>query len=126
MLYAEQLPADCPPPSATEMAGEVVYRLVSSRPPSSRDFLSQRALFPNKSFHTDECRARAHSVFVSQTDCGALTKLPAHRSKFIARLTLLANAGKLMQTGRQASHLSWWRFAAFDPLAHCEVLEQQV
>ena len=71
MNYFEPLPGACPELDAKTHVG-VVYRLVSE-PVNESDFLSHRALFPEKVFHASECRAMSVSVF---TDMDAAKKTP--------------------------------------------------
>jgi hypothetical protein len=51
------------------------------------------------------------------------SKLPIMRKGLlICRVTLLAGAGKILQTGADSDHFSWWRSAEFDPFGNCEVI----
>jgi hypothetical protein len=46
-------------------------------------------------------------------------KLPCLRGSRVCAVRLGAGAGRLLQTFRP-SHHTWWPFAAFDILGHCE------
>lgn len=123
MSYREPLPEGCPPPGAAEVsAAREVFRLVRNRPPGDGDFRSQRAERPTASFiGVSECQARGLSVFGERRDCEKARMLPALKGRCVCRVRLESGAGRLQQTGRP-SHHTWWPLAAFNILAHCEVL----
>jgi len=121
MSYREELPADCPPEAAEEIAlTRDVFRLVRTSSPVLDDFRSQRAEKPQAVFDVSECLARGLSVFAVRQDSEKALKLPMLRSRLICRVRLESGAGRIQQTGRR-SHHTWWPLAAFDILAHCEV-----
>jgi len=107
--WAEDLPENCPPSAAYPPDNQVYYRLVSKFPPTEVDFFSQRKLFPNRSFKTNECRAMSVSVFSSFRKCSDILKFPVHKGKKIVQVTLTADSGVVRQTGRTEEHYSWWR-----------------
>ena len=119
MRFFEELPQACPEHDAIPVDC-VVYRLVSASPNDS-DFLSQRALYPDKSFHASECRARSLSVFTDKDDAKAISCLPAHSAKKIAAVQLSLVAGVVKQTGKN-SHRSWWRSENFAATAAIKVI----
>jgi len=121
MIYREQLPEDCPPEAAEEIAApRDVFRLVRTNPPSLSDFRSQRAEKPTAVFNVSECRARGLSVFAARRDSEKALKLPTLRGRLICRVRLETGAGRILQAGA-ASHHTWWPLAAFDILGHCEI-----
>ncbi|MBS7691933.1 hypothetical protein I0E98_21970 [Pseudomonas lalucatii] len=111
--WYEELPEQCPPSDAFSLDGFVCYRLCECLEPTEGDFLSHRALFPQKTFHAPECRARAISVFKKPEDLDSLLKLAIHKHKAKVRITLGRNDGVAMKTGRD-SHYSWWRSRGFN------------
>jgi hypothetical protein len=119
MDFREPLPAGCPPPESAEITAEqVVFRLVRSLPPTADDFRSHRLIHPVKPF-PNECFARGLSVHTVRRDSELAAKLPTLRGSRICVVRLKAGAGRLQQTFRP-SHHTWWPFAAFDILSHCE------
>jgi hypothetical protein len=127
MTYRDELPQNCPPLCAREIQEPCqVYRLVRSNLATASDFLSERALCPERTFHVSECQARGLSVFLEADDCMKVRKLPSFRNKpqcRVCRITLGPGAGSLLQTG-QWSHHTWWPYAAYDVLQGCEVMDQ--
>jgi hypothetical protein len=113
--WAEELPERCPPPGAFAPAGETYYRMVTSFPPKSSDFVSHRQLFPERIFPVSECRTRALSLFDSTDRCLSLLKLPRFRGKLVVGIALPPNAGALERNG-SPGHASWWRCRNFDPV----------
>jgi hypothetical protein len=81
MPNREELPAQCPPEAAEEIAVErEVFRVVKSDPPTDGDFRSQRAMRPGAIFHgTPECLARGCSSFGARGDGEKALKLPGLR-----------------------------------------------
>jgi hypothetical protein len=121
MSYREELPEDCPPEAAEEIAvARSVFRLVRTRSPTLDDFRSQRSEKPQAIFNISECQARGLSVFAIRQDSEKALKLPTLRGRLICRVNLDTGAGRIQQTGKP-SHHTWWPHAAFDILAHCEM-----
>ncbi len=118
--FAETLPENCPPSTASQPDGLVVFRLVESTSPTEIDFASHALRWPAK--FGKHCRAYAVSVFTCQKSLGRLLEMPVHSQKQIARLTLTRSSGVIKQTGDDETHHSWWRAQAFDAVAACEVL----
>lgn len=120
-MFAEALPADCPPSDACETDGITVYRLVEAMTPSAADFDSYAAKWPDR-FGT-QCKHFAVSVFTNRESLARLLQMPRHANKRVARLTLDTSSGRVYQTGNDPTHYSWWRYAGFDAVAACEVEE---
>jgi hypothetical protein len=120
--YREPLPDHCPPVEAQEVATEAyVFRLVRASPATDEDFMSQRAMKPNATFRVDECIARGLSVWMTQVEAANARRLPTLRRTRVCRVRLDIGAGKLMQTFKP-DHRTWWPYAAYPILSHCEVL----
>jgi len=119
MIWFEPLPGGCPPPDATEPNNDIFFRLTKAYPPSESDFWSQRKLYPNKPFHTSECRAMSLSIYSDLEACLLIRKLNPHKEKKIIQITLPSESGVLKQTGKDPNHYSWWRKHGFDPITNC-------
>lgn len=123
MTYREALPPQCPPEAADEItADREVFRVVKSDPPTDLDFRSQRAMQPAARWEISECLACGLSVFAERRDAEKLLKLPRLRGGMLTTVRLTQGAGRIQQTFRP-SHHTWWPFAGFDILAHCERVE---
>ena len=124
VAFRERLPDGCPPDEAEKLSDvRVVFRLVRTDPPTEEDFRSERAELPNNRFGASECMARGLSVFSNQNAARRLLRARRHRGKLICQITLDQSAGYILKTfGR--SHFTWWPFADFDILGHCQVLDQ--
>jgi hypothetical protein len=119
MTYFESLPDACPELDAKTHEG-VVYRLVSV-PINDSDFLSHRALFPEKTFHASECRAMSLSVFTDLDAAKKLLGLPNNAGKKVVAVKLNEHAGVIKRTGKPDHHHSWWRSKNFAVLNAVEV-----
>lgn len=119
-IWAEPLPDSCPPTDAKSPNYEAYFRLVNTVPPTINDFLSTRAEFPERKM-TDECIARAVSLFSTEVRCQNVKKLPTLKDKIIYKIELPPECGVLSKTGRD--HYSWWRFDKFDIANYCRELE---
>ena len=122
MNYREPLPEGCPPETAEDIvSSRDFFRLVRSDPPTEKDFMSQRAEQPNRSFDgVTECQARGLSVFAERKESEKALKIPRLRGRLVCRVVLEAGAGHIQQTGK-VSHYTWWPLADFDILEHCTV-----
>lgn len=122
MKYRDKLPEGCPPDESDEITElREVFRLVRSNPPTDEDFLSQRVKKPRQRFDgVSECQICGLSVFSERSDSERLLKLPHLRRRLICRLRLDVSAGSIQKTNKN-SHYTWWPFAKFDILAHCEI-----
>jgi hypothetical protein len=121
MNYFEPLPAACPELDAKTYDG-VVYRLVSE-PVNEADFLSHRALFPLKTFHTTECKAMSLSVFTDIDAAKKLLGLPNNVGKRVVAVNLNEHAGVIKRTGKADHHHSWWRTKNFSVLNAVEEIK---
>lgn len=123
MSFMEPLPDACPPAESEEVLTErVVYRLVRGNPPGLSDFRSQRAERPNAVFkEVSECLACGVSVQADRSECERLSKLPNLRGRMICCVRMVGGAGRIMQTFNNPSHHTWWPYATYDILSHCEV-----
>ncbi|MCX6973001.1 MAG: hypothetical protein NTZ94_01665 [Verrucomicrobia bacterium] len=122
MSYSETLPEGCPPDASVEIDSEMrVFRLVKRFPAKLEDFRSQRAEKPEGVFKgVNECQAWGVSVFTDRVDAEQKAlRLPRFRGFQVCPVRLTAGAGRIQSTF-QPSHHTWWPFAKFDILAHCE------
>ena len=118
MEFLEDLPRNCPPSNARIPKMEVYYRLTDDFPPTERDFLCYKTLYPGKCF-PDECIAKAISLCGTIKQCKHLQKYPTLRNKIITKIVLNEKSGVILKTSRE-SHYSWWRRQSFDPIQFCE------
>ena len=102
----EELPSRCPPEDAIQKE-MVVYRAVTSFPPSEADFYSQRRMFPKKPFNIDDCLAHACSVFDNEFDIKKKKKLLSHNGIRIVKFKIELEDGKVKKTFSKGHH-SWW------------------
>lgn len=119
-MWFEQLPPMCPPANAVPPAN-TFYRLTESESPACEDFWSHRMLNPNTKYNTNECRARAVSVFDNPTELARLLKMERHRHKSIAGVMLDETAGVVERNGGP-DHYSWWRAEGFPVLQNVQVV----
>ena len=124
MTYREPLPDDCPPDEAEEIdAPRVVYRLVHNNPPIDDDFRSQRAERPDRIFRNiTECQARGLSVRTGLASAVELMGLRTMRGRMLYQVRLDNGAGRIMQTGEDPNHTTWWPLADYDILANCSLV----
>lgn len=115
--WFEELPPQCPEGGAQPPRGEEYFRLIEDDSISCEHFWSHRKRWPDKTFHTSECRARAVSVFEAQSYCEDLLKLAIHEGKRIAKICLKEESGVVKRTGRPG-HFSWWRRGSYDVVAN--------
>lgn len=114
----ETLPRKCPPSDVNSTDGESYYRMIFPDGPTDRDYdvdlgLDSKRYIPP----SDECASRAISLYVALRGVRRALKLPRHKTKVAASVTLRAGAGVLGSIGKHG-HVSWWRCAAFDPVQH--------
>jgi len=122
--WANELPTECPPKDACYPNQLVVYRLVTTMPPTENDFIPQWDLHPEKK-HRNECVAKSLSTNISLPLCQDMLKLTRFKNyHFIVCLVLCEDAGKTLQTGQTATHYSWWRYKSYDPISHCVPVDQ--
>lgn len=118
MDWYENLPDSCPPSDAMEPSGESYYRIINSTQPVNSDFLSYRALNPDKKVFVSECQAKAISLFTDVESCRVISKLPKFKGKniYIGELVLTKSDGLIAHTPNKNStnHYSWWRSKEFD------------
>ena len=124
MTYREPLPDECPPDEAEEIdAPRVVYRLVRSNPPTDDDFRSQLAERPDRIFRNiTECQARGLSVRTDLASAVKLMGLRTMRGRMLYQVRLDNGAGRIMQTGEDPDHTTWWPLADYDILANCSLV----
>jgi hypothetical protein len=101
----------CPPAEAAP-GKFIVYRLVDNIPIKVGDIWSYRALYPARVF-SDECIARACSVFADYKDLKRLRKMPKFKMKRIVVINIDEKDGVLLKTF-DSSHFFWWISKEFD------------
>ena len=126
-MYREKLPENCPPSDAEEItAPRTVFRLVDSNPPEDRDFWSYyKVTQGRKPKGANRCEVRGLSVYTSLE--GAKNCMLARPERFpnalICHVKLARGAGFIKRTGK-AGHHTWWPFANFDIIAHCNEVSE--
>jgi hypothetical protein len=121
-IWLEVLPANCPPSDAELPSDFICFRLTSRNPPDESDYYSQRKIYPEKTFHINECIARSLSVFNDRAECEKIRKLPAHRDKYLVSLCLFPGCGLIKKTCGSKPHYSWWVLKSFLNHIKIEVL----
>lgn len=114
-MYLEDLPDSCPPATANEPNGLIVYRLVKAADPSITDFYSHCKLGLPKPPTVNACRWSSCSVFASLDVIKNMMKLPKFKNHSAVTLTLTNAAGRVHEG--ENSHYDWWVYASFDPIA---------
>lgn len=111
--WYEELPDMCPPSDAMPPQNRTFYRVAKGNPAEDSDFYSHKMLYIEKHY-TNECIARAVSIFEDIDDTIRLTKLPSFRGgKCIAKIVLNESDGVIKKTSK-GSHYSWWRTKTFN------------
>jgi hypothetical protein len=124
-MWFEELPDQCPPSDAKVPSNDRFYRLGGPASPSCDDFWSQHKQFPAKLFKSsDECKARAVSLFKDASSIERVRGMPLHKNKPIVEITLTSDSGVVQQTGGDMNHYSWWRLATFDPVKWTNIVTQ--
>lgn len=116
MQYWEDLPDQCPPVGAQDVAIEPAYRIVFSQPPHKEHFASHKKLGRMPTPETDECRFASCSLFLKLAPAKKLAGLPKIRAKggFIAKLAIPTGAGMSFIKNQ---HVDFWMFDGFDPIS---------
>ncbi len=115
-MWYEELPDQCPPKKAVSQHGKIFYRLVNQNPAIDSCFLSRRAEGATIIIAGEitECIARAVSIWETESAAKKKLKLPALRTKLVAKVTFNEEDGSAMPTFGKGHH-SWWRTKAFIP-----------
>ena len=121
MTYREPFPDDCPPDEAEEITSpRLIYRLVRNNPPTDQDFVSQR---PDRVFRNiSECQARGLSVRTNLDSAMELRGLRTMRGTMLCQVRLDYSAGRIMQTGEDPHHSTWWPLADYDVLVNSSMV----
>ena len=122
MAWKIPLPENCPPEKAFPPNNFKLYRMVDTFPPTKKDFLSHRELYPNKKFNASECVTRSISLLKNEQEASRLRKYPSCKNKIIAAINLSPENGLISQTGRNRNHYSLWMKKEFDPIPACSSL----
>jgi hypothetical protein len=112
--FMENLPASCPPETATMKAYGAAWRFVNANPPTDADFRSYAAMRPDKPRPpmVTPCRWASCSMFLTKST--ALKKLPKPRERFdfFVKISITEKCGF---THQQKDHVDFWRFDTFKP-----------
>lgn len=118
-------PPNCPPPEAPD-AGGIVFRFVAKNPVAEEDFRSHHEL--GLAPRAKPCIRAGLSVFRNLVS--ARRKLrelreryPARYGTHIAKGSLSAEHGKIMQQGGDPDHHTWWAFEGVERRASFQVVE---
>lgn len=124
LRYREELPPNCPPESAVEIAEPATrYRLSKSRIAQNADFDSyarQRGS-PNPSLRRTPCEQHGISLFTSLQAARNLLNSSYNRDgrwQAIGELTIPPGAGKMIPP-EPSGHQTWWPSQEFDPSDVC-------
>ena len=106
MPFAANCPeADCPPADAEAVRGDVI-RFVRSNPPTAADM---RTYADDGRQGDDGCRACALSVLRRVEDVPLARKaMPWFKKRLVAKATLSPAHGRILQTGPNKWHFSFW------------------
>ena len=126
--FGPEFPANCPPSTVTDAKG-TIYRLVKKTPPDASDFQThaELGLAPT----AEPCDRCGLSVYAIQSDAVAMFLRVAERygvdgtriGRFVARLCLTAEHGRLLSTPNRTfhdSHHTWWPYSGADRLSSCD------
>jgi hypothetical protein len=128
-MWKESLPAHCPPADSELPAShQEFFRLVSGNPPTASDFDSQfevlKKLGQKRKF-ADECIAKACSITTDPLRLQLVARFPLQvqrKLNTVVRVALTNDSGVIKQTGKDASHYSWWIKGSFDPVSASTLL----
>ena len=94
-----------------------------NNPPTDDDFRSQRAEQPDRVFRNiSECQARGLSVRTDLESAVDLMGLRTMRGRMLCRVQLDHGSGRIMQTGEDPHHSTWWPLADYLILANCSLV----
>lgn len=115
MNWFEDLPEKCPPADAKSPENATFYRLCSSIPASSVDFMSKKLEEPKRNFAgVPNCILFSVSIWAKKEDCIEQTKFPTQKNKKVGKIILIQEDGLIQKTFSK-SHYSWWRTNKFTP-----------
>jgi hypothetical protein len=124
--FLERLPAKCPPESATDVAIDCVYRVVTSKKPTIDDFKSHAALNLPIRPKTDPCRWSSCSLFLDKSKAAEIAfKLPKPRfgKPSLAMMSIARGCG-MSVINVATSHVDFWMYADFDPIKAIQKMEK--
>ncbi|RWJ96997.1 hypothetical protein [Mesorhizobium sp.] len=117
MGYWEDLPQQCPPATAADVAINEAYRLVGANPPEKEHFASYAKRGRPVPPTVDPCSWASCSFFTSIEHIRNMPSLPKIRdngSSFVAKLSVPVGAGMSRKKGK---HIDFWMFDTFDPVS---------
>jgi hypothetical protein len=126
MIYQEELPDQCPPAIALDVAMSTIYRVVSKIEPGKEDFLSYSALNKPRPSTVTECRWASCSLFSNKDTALAIAKKlpkPRYEKPYLATLDIAAGDGKSIQNSK-SSHIDFWMSSVFNSEASITKVEK--
>ena len=94
-----------------------------NNPPTDDDFRSQRAEQPDRVFRNiSECQARGLSVRTDLESVVDLMGLRTIRGRMLCQVQLDHGSGRIMQTGGDSHHSTWWPLADYLILVNCSLV----
>ena len=128
LRWPADFPEDCPPDEAYPAIG-VYYRIVKTDPPEPGDFVSiyylnrRRANDMMRRGLETQCTLMGLSVYADANDAIWNARRYHSLGDKIARLTLEADAGKMLPTPRDGnSHHTLWQADGYNPVAIATVV----
>ena len=110
-MWPSHFPPQCPPSGAANVSGEI-FRFISGRTPTVKDFVSHYERDPEKEWGQADCISRGLSVLRTLEDCSVMRKgIPAMRKKKIAVGSSIDGHGVIAGTPSMncEGHCTWWR-----------------
>ncbi|WP_147399924.1 hypothetical protein [Brevundimonas sp. LPMIX5] len=112
-IFAEDLPAQCPPTDAKDVEWIEVYRLLDGPSLAPPAFASHAAKGKPCRPDVDPCRWASCSLVL---DVKPMKKLPKFKKcKWAVRISIPEGAGKSKKTS--GNHIDFWPYADFVPAA---------
>jgi hypothetical protein len=119
MDFCEELPPQCPPAEACDVAIQEAWRVVEGPALKPEDFYSHaRKKIPKRPIDTD-CDHASCSLFTSRDKIADLaSRMPKARysNPHISKMKIPAGAGMSIENKR-TFHVHFWMYKAFDPLS---------
>ena len=115
MKFAEELPAQCPPGDAADVAHKVIYRLIPTHPPTKDHFKSHAELGIAGGEH-DPCGRRSCSLLVDPLKWVRGLPRMLTRYRYAVQMSIPTGSG-MSKSNKNSTHVHFWPYATFDPLA---------
>lgn len=113
VMYAEDLPDDCPPMKATDRAFEKVYRLVKFKDITDESFYSKAKLKEENPTKANTCVFASCSLVIDPVE--QIRRYPKMRGTFAYAAELSIPMGSGRSEGKKHSnHVNFWPFKTVD------------